>query len=58
MDRFDQYLADELYFDEAWFDANYDEIFTELIADGYSLTEATELAVEMLGDKYRSEVQH
>ena len=55
MDRFDQYLADELYFDEIWFDANYDEIYQDLLADGYSNEEAKELAIEELGDRWRAQ---
>ena len=55
MDRFDQYLADELYLDEAWFERNYDAVFADLLADGYSREEAMELAIEELGDRWRAQ---
>ncbi len=55
LSRFDQYLADELFFDEVWFDQNYDAVFTDLLNDGYSREEAMELAIEELSDKWREE---
>ena len=56
MDRFDQYAADELYFEEVWFNTHYPPLFGELMSQGYSREEAQELAIEELVEKWRAEV--
>lgn len=49
------YYRDITEYEEEFFDANYSEIYQDLIADGYNAEEAQELAMEELCDLWRAE---
>lgn len=56
--EYSRFTADSFYPDDAdefddYLELHFDDVYEELVADGFSEAEAKELAVDIIGDMFR-----